>query len=91
MIRRVGRQTAPCIERWASGHEGTSEVARAGEPFIHEAGARRCWADRPAYHIVKDVAREIASARSLSAFVRRNDLDVSRALEILELNRFEPD
>src|ERR1700722_6357549 len=29
MIRRVGRQTEPCLERWASGHEGTSEVAKS--------------------------------------------------------------
>ena len=49
------------------------------------------FAERTRYHIIKEVAREIAFARSLSAFVRRSDFDGSRALEILELKRFEPD
>lgn len=48
------------------------------------------FADRPNYADVHRVAREVARAGNLSAFVRRRDFDPGLASAILEERRFDP-
>jgi hypothetical protein len=49
------------------------------------------FSDRTGYHVVCDLAREIAVASSLSAFVRKCSFDLQRAQQILEMKRYDPD
>ena len=48
------------------------------------------FSDRPNYAPVHRVAREVARAGNLSAFVRRQDFDASVASGILDQHRFDP-
>lgn len=48
------------------------------------------FAGRPGYHVVREVAREIATSESLSVFVRRPDFDPRRAAAILDEHAFNP-
>ena len=48
------------------------------------------FANRPNYAEVRQVAREVACAGNLSAFVRRHDFDAGVASAILEKRRFDP-
>jgi hypothetical protein len=49
------------------------------------------FAERVGYHAVRDLAREIAVASSLSAFVPKPNLDLERTQEILKVSRYTPD
>ncbi|MCB4823450.1 hypothetical protein [Roseicella aerolata] len=51
---------------------------------IHDFG------NRPAYHVVREVAQEIAATGTLSVFLRRPDFDPQRARAILEAHAFLP-
>lgn len=45
--------------------------------------------ERPHYHVVHDMAREIARTEQLSAFVRARDFDPAHAREALEAYRYD--
>ena len=47
------------------------------------------FAERPAYHIVREFAREIAASSSLSAFIRREDFNRDLAYRLLEAKRYD--
>jgi hypothetical protein len=48
------------------------------------------FANRPQYHVIYDVAREIAVRENLSVFVRRPDCNPIRALAILNKHALIP-
>ena len=48
------------------------------------------FANRPQYHVIREFAREIAAAESLSAFQRRVDFDPTRAGSCLADHCFDP-
>ena len=48
------------------------------------------FANRPNYHVIREVAREIAVAETFSVFVRRRDYNRQHALSILGQHAFEP-
>jgi hypothetical protein len=45
---------------------------------------------RAGYHVIRDVAREIASAGQLSAFIPRPGRDVAAIEALLDAHRFQP-
>jgi hypothetical protein len=49
------------------------------------------FAPRPAYHVVREFAREIATRSSLSAFMRRADFERDKAIRLIDLKRYEAD
>jgi hypothetical protein len=48
------------------------------------------FAPRPDYHIVRNFAREVASASTLSAFVRRPSFDKENLMGVLDRARYDP-
>jgi hypothetical protein len=49
------------------------------------------FANRPQYHVVRKVAREVASFESLSVFLRKQDKNVEHLSAILDAYRFDPE
>lgn len=48
------------------------------------------YAPRPEYHVVREFAREIATAATLCAFVRRPAFDQNALLNVLARTRYDP-
>lgn len=48
------------------------------------------FAERPEYHVVREVAQEVAACESLSVFMRKPDYDPGRAVAILNERAFDP-
>jgi hypothetical protein len=48
------------------------------------------FAPRPNYHIVREFAREVATAATLSVFIRKPDHSRSHLLEVLDRVRYDP-
>jgi len=48
------------------------------------------FAPRPEYHVVKEFAREVATASTLSAFVRRPTFNRNNLLKVLHRTRYDP-
>jgi hypothetical protein len=74
--------------------DGRFRVACAMQCMLHSKPgsliAIHDFSDRPHYHVVRRVAREIATAELLSIFVRSDTLDLDLATEILDDHRFDP-
>ena len=74
--------------------DGRFRVACFAQVLLHAAPdaliAIHDFANRPDYHVVHDVAREVARTENLSVFLRRRDYDPRRALAILEEHALVP-